>query len=98
VAAVHDINLAWDLADALRDILEPGEHIGAYVALGGGDTYTAIRQLASAAVRAGLALPADMTTALFDWWSAQDVGDSELATVIASLRNRSDRVSAPLAP
>jgi hypothetical protein len=98
VAAVHDINLAWDLADALRDILEPGERIGAYVALDGGDTYTAIRQLTSAAVRARIPLPADMTTALFDWWSAQDGGDSELGTVVASLRTRSDRVSAPPAP
>jgi len=64
--------LAWSLAETCSHCLNESEKCGVYVALGSGDTRTAISKLVKAAARQQLTLSTDVTAALRAWWVAQD--------------------------
>jgi hypothetical protein len=85
---VRDVDLAWALADAVKDSLKRGERMNAYVALGAGDTDSAIRQLMSAAARLRIVLPSNVTHALADWSSVKDVEPQSLGVCSAAKRGR----------
>ncbi|MGB8407692.1 MAG: hypothetical protein WCE30_26870 [Mycobacterium sp.] len=81
---MRDIDLAWALADAVKDSLKRGERMNAYVALGAGDTDSAIRQFVPAVVRLRVALPANVARALEKWSSVHD--DESRSFVVRSRR------------
>jgi hypothetical protein len=64
--------LAWSLAEACNHCLDQSERCAIYVALGSGDTRTAISRLVSAAARQPVRLSPDVAVALRAWWVAHD--------------------------
>jgi hypothetical protein len=64
--------LAWSLAEACNHCLDPSERCTIYVALGSGDTRTAISRLVRAAARQPVRLSPEVTVALRAWWVAHD--------------------------
>lgn len=95
--AVHPEELAWSLVHVVRHRLESGERVDIYVALGAGDTDTAIARLIRVVARENLSLPANVVTSVLSWSNAQ-VPETEkaLALVIASIKiHDEDLSSAP---
>lgn len=64
--------LAWSLAEACRHSLSETEKCVVYVALGAGDTRTAINELVRAAAWEHIALSPEVAVALRSWWAAYD--------------------------
>jgi hypothetical protein len=82
---MRSVDLAWTLAASVKDHLDAQERNLIYMALGSGDTYSAIRGLISAAVRERVWLPRNLINALLDWQSAHDDMDGKLSAVISSI-------------
>jgi hypothetical protein len=80
---MHDVNLAWALADAINDCLGRTERVGIYVALGSGDTHAAIRRLTSAALCKRVELATEVSDAVLDWLHAQDGWSADFAMWMA---------------
>jgi hypothetical protein len=64
--------LAWSLAEACNHCLEPAQRCAIYVALGSGDTRTAISRLVRAAARQPITLAPEVALELRAWWVAHD--------------------------
>lgn len=67
---MHPSDLAWLLAVAAGDRLEESKRFDVYVALGAGDTSTAIRELVQVAAREQVELDAEVISAVNAWWPA----------------------------
>jgi hypothetical protein len=84
----HD--LAWALADIADPQCRCTERHNIYVAIGVGDTFSAIRALVMVIVREGLPLPLDLVAALASWLDAHSHNESEphLRGLVAMLKCR----------
>jgi hypothetical protein len=87
---MRSVDLAWTLAASAKDHLDTAERNLIYVALGSGDTYSAIRRLISVAVRERVPLPQNLIDALQDWNSAHHDRDTKLSAVIRSIPIQSE--------
>jgi hypothetical protein len=94
---VHDVDLAWALAEATHDRLDAAERIYAYVALGGGDTAIAIRGLTLVAMRERVLMSPELADAVRTWWAAHEGGRDEFRDLVVALREHGDDPSAPAA-
>lgn len=86
------VQLAWSLAETCSQCLSESEKCAVYVALGGGDTHTAISKLVKAAARENISLSVDAAAALQVWWAAHKdaLGAASLSAVlIAQLTTQS---------
>jgi recombinational DNA repair protein (RecF pathway) len=80
--------LAWSLPETCSHCLNEIEKCAVYVALGSGDTRTAISKLVKAAARQQLTLSTDVAAALRAWWVAQDFSaetTKHIATLVKQL-------------
>ncbi|MBI2698971.1 hypothetical protein A9W98_13890 [Mycobacterium gordonae] len=68
------MELAWALAAAADDRLEGATRFDVYVALGAGDTATAIRDLTRLVAREHVELDAEVVAAVKAWWAANNQG------------------------
>jgi hypothetical protein len=83
--SLHEVELAWALVDVIRDSMNKKERIETSVAIGVGDTDTAIRRLVAISVRRGICVPQEIAGALRDWWAAYGEDDElDIALVAAS--------------
>jgi len=86
---MHDMELAWSLAEAAGHCLDGSKRSDVYVALGAGDTYAVIRDLTRVAVREQVELAAEVVAALRAWWAAhEDTDNHYAAALVAELRTR----------
>jgi hypothetical protein len=93
--------LAWSLAETCSHCLNESEKCAIYVALGSGDTRTAIGNLVKAAARQHVTLSKETAAALRAWWVAHHDprGASNLtAALIAQLTTRPAPGPSPVAP
>jgi hypothetical protein len=93
--------LAWSLAESCSHSLNESEKCAVYVALGSGDTRTAISKLVKAAARQHVTLSTETAAALRAWWVAHDDarGVSSLTSVlIGQLTTRSAPRPSPVNP
>jgi hypothetical protein len=74
---VNEAKLAWALAQAAHPYLTGIERHDVYVAIGGGETFSAIRCLLTAVVRARQALPRDLLMKFEEWLDAYVGSDDE---------------------
>ena len=79
------VELAWKLADSVHEYLLTLERHRVYVALGSGDTDTAIIDLISVAARERIMLPRMVIAGLQLWHTAHDDLDAHLGRVILSI-------------
>jgi hypothetical protein len=91
--------LAWSLAEACNHCLDPAERCNIYVALGSGDTRTAISRLVMAAARQPTTLSPEVAVALRAWWAAHDGSraTSNLSGVLIDLLTLRSAPSTPQA-
>jgi hypothetical protein len=87
---LQEQELAWALADIADPQCRCAERHNIYVAIGVGDTFSAIRALVMVIVREGLALPVDLVAALPSWLDAHSHNESEphLRGLVAMLKCR----------
>jgi hypothetical protein len=86
---MHDMELAWSLAEAAGHCLDGSKRSDVYVALGAGDTSIVIRDLTRVAVREQVELAAEVVVALRAWCAAhEDTDDHYAAALVAELRTR----------
>jgi len=62
-----EIDLAWELSDAIGSGIPHRDRGGVYRAIGAGDTYTAIVSLLEIAVSTGVSLSPDLSGKLAEW-------------------------------
>ncbi len=74
---MNEAELAWALARAANPYLTATERNDVYVALGGGETFSAIGRLIAAVVRARQALPQDLLMTFGRWLDAYVGSDDE---------------------
>jgi hypothetical protein len=89
--------LAWSLAEACNHCLNPAERCKIYVALGSGDTRTAISRLVMAAAQQPITLSPEVALALRAWWAAHD-GSRATANLSGVLIDLLTSRTAPSAP
>src|ERR1700758_2186240 len=65
--ALHETNLAWALADAVKPYLCVAERNDVYVAIGAGETFTAIRQLLKSVAMNRIPLRRDLLQRCTTW-------------------------------
>jgi hypothetical protein len=105
---VHELQIAWLLAELASHDLDDVEQNHVYIALGAGDVITAIALLLQAIVNAQRVLGADLIAALRRWLKAyqghpfeppirQLVGTAETIAV-AAIGSGTPRLSAPIRP
>jgi hypothetical protein len=97
---VDETWLAWALADAADAHLDTGERHDVYIALGAGETLSAICVLTAVIARRRLALPADLVSEFTNWLDtyaghAQEPFLRELIEHQAQPDSRADGVSGP---
>lgn len=68
------MDLAWSLAAAAGDRLQGPARVDVYVALGAGDTATAIRDLTRLVAREQVEVNAEVVAAVKAWWAASNYG------------------------
>lgn len=76
------MELAWALTEAADHCLDESKRFDVYLALGAGDTYTAIRDLTRILVREQVQLAAEVVAALRAWWAAHQGGDDHHAAAL----------------
>ena len=79
---MHHVELAWALTEAADHCLDESKRFDVYLALGAGDTYTAIRDLTRILVREQVQLAAEVVAALGAWWAAHRDGDDHHVTAL----------------
>lgn len=79
---LHEGNLAWQLVEQTRDILNDDERHIAFVHLGVGDYPPVFRCVLNAVARERVRLPAETVESLKDWADTYD-RHREFATVLA---------------
>ena len=86
---MHHVELAWALTEAADHCLDESKRFDVYLALGAGDTYTAIGDLTRILVREQVQLAAEVVAALGAWWAAHQGGDDHhAAALVHQLRTR----------
>jgi hypothetical protein len=65
--ALHEANVAWALADAVKPYLCAAERNDVYVAIGAGETFTAIRQLLKSVAMNRIPLRPDLLHRCTTW-------------------------------
>jgi hypothetical protein len=93
---MHHVELAWALTEAADHCLDESKRFDVYLALGAGDTYTAIRDLTRILVREQVQLAAEVVAALGAWWAAHRGGDDHhAAALVHQLRTRPEPDPSP---
>ena len=97
---MQDQDLAWALADIADPQCRCEERHYIYVAIGVGDTFSAIRALVMVIVREGLSLPLDLVAELPSWLNAHSHNESEphLRALVAMLKCRPPSLPSPPEP
>jgi hypothetical protein len=93
--------LAWSLAETCSHCLNESEKCAVYVALGSGDTRTAISKLVKAAARQHVTLSTETAVALRAWWVAHDDArgvSRRTAVLIGQLTTPSAPRPSPMTP
>ena len=86
----HEAELAWELVQIVGPYLGANERSAAYVAIGAGDSFSAIFSLMRVAVDKRLELPSDLAERFLPWLDAYVGNDDEtyLRGAIAELTLR----------
>ena len=98
VATLHHVELAWRLAMVTNAHLSARERNEIYVAVGAGDTYTAIRKSTAIAARKHVEVPAAIKEAVERWWAAHEDATDDFGQLIAGLRTRPRAAARPTEP
>jgi hypothetical protein len=85
---MHDVELAWELAELVHNRLTAIERNNVYIAIGAGDTFTAIEVLLQAVVVRSVALQDELVARLHHWLQgyANDPRGPDLHRILRNTR------------
>jgi hypothetical protein len=97
---MQEQNLAWALAESADPCFRLAERNYIYVAIGAGDTFSAICALVAVIAREGLPLPLELVPALTSWLNAHSHNESEprVRGLVTILTKRAPNHPAPAKP
>lgn len=84
---VSECELAWNLADAVREQVSPEERTAIYTLLGSSDYLSAIELILRVMIQRGMPLPAPLIVRLRLWMRGYD-REREFKPMLASLARR----------